>query len=359
MPLSTAPPALDYLIVGQGLAGTLLAHHMRKAGKRFRVIGHADPESSSMVAAGIVNPLTGRRYAKSWRIDELIPFAAQTYAEISALLNFPVFIKRPILRAVFTAGEENDWLSHTADPGYAGYMEEVADGTALAGTLVPPLRYGGVLRGGQVQVGALVEAYRKLLLSEGCYEEGVFDYQALELRPEGVRYKGLAAQRIVFCEGSAALHNPLFGYLPLRPAKGEVLLVRIPGAHIEAILKHKLFIVPWAEDTYWVGSTYYNRFDTAQPTQEGRLFLEGKLQEALTIPFEVIAHRAAVRPTVIDRRPLIGSHPTHANCFIFNGLGTKGASLVPYWAAHLMAHLEAGAPLDEEVSVRRFDGRMA
>ena len=346
----------DYLLIGQGQAGTLLAHFLEQAGKTAHVVDQYNPRSATQVAAGIINPITGRRYVKSWRVDELIPFAKKTYRDLESRLGIPIYHERPILRALFNSREENDWLARTAEPGYGQYMLDAAGLEEYAEKTVPAYSYGEVRHSAQVDIGRLADAYRAYLREKGAITEEVFDYGKLEVAAQGVRYKGLEAQTAVFCEGQHARQNPFFNYLPFGGAKGEVLIVRIPGARFEKILKHRVFIVPLQDGLYWVGSTYGWKFDNDGPTPEARAFLGERLEDILKTPFEVVEHRAAIRPTVKDRRPFLGRHPEFPSLALFNGLGTKGASLGPFWAKHMADFLVKNSTLEEAVDIGRFGG---
>ncbi|HMQ48768.1 MAG TPA: FAD-binding oxidoreductase [Saprospiraceae bacterium] len=346
---------VDYIIVGQGIAGTLLAYFLRQRGKTVLVMDSNEPNASSKIAAGIINPITGRKYVKSWRIDTLLPVAVETYRELENLLRMELFLQRPIIRTLFNHGEENDWLARTGDAAYQPYMADRANIGLYAETTHPAHAYGEVLHGGQVRMGALIAAFREMLIEEHAYWEETFDFALLEWPESGaVVYQNIQAQQIVFCEGYRGKDNPFFQYLPFRGAKGEVLIVKIPGIQYEKILKHQVFIVPLAQpEQYWIGSTYQPELD-ATPNPATRHWLESRLKEVLKVPFEVLTHQAAIRPTVKDRRPFLGIHPQFPQLAIFNGLGTKGASLGPYWAKHMADFLSGELILDSEVAIDRF-----
>ncbi|MCB0635020.1 MAG: FAD-dependent oxidoreductase, partial [Lewinella sp.] len=182
----------------------------------------------------------------------------------------------------------------------------------------------------------------------------VFDFEQLKIGDTGVRYGDWQAGHLIFAEGWRGKFNPYFQYLPFRGSKGEVLRIRLPEHHFDRIIKHRLFIVPFVDDTYWVGTYNDNQFKDEEPSAKGHDYLRERLDEVLAIPYEIVDHQAAVRPTVKDRRPFLGRHPGHPRLVLFNGLGTKGASLAPFWARHLAAHLENHTPLDPEVDIRRF-----
>ncbi len=344
---------VDFIIVGQGLAGTLLAHQLLKNDKRILVFDPGKENAATHVAAGIINPVTGRRYVKSWRIDELLPFAKKTYLELEQLLDISIYHPRQIIRTLFNAREENDWLLRTAEPGYIPYLSDSSELGEYEASTEPAYNYGEIRHSAQVNISKLSTSFGEMLSQKGMLKRDAFDFNELVFEDK-LLYKGYHAKMIVFCEGSQAVNNPFFNYLPFRGAKGEVLIVKIQNAEFEKILKHRIFIVPLENDTYWIGSTYDWNYENELPTQKGAEYLTERLSEVLKLPFEIIRHVAAIRPTVKDRRPFLGVHPDFPRLGIFNGLGTKGASLGPYWAKHMTEFLLNNAPLDDEVNILRF-----
>lgn len=345
---------IDYLIVGQGLAGTLLAYFLEKAGQKIKVIDQAKPNAASKVAAGLINPITGRRYVKSWKADQLIPFAKETYQQLEKELDIQFYHERNILRTLFNSREENDWLLRTGDEAYQKYMVEQAELEKYAEHTTLAFSYGEVRYSAQVALSTLIERYRQHLFENDLLSENKFAYDALKRQDSTIHYKDLSARNIVFCEGHQAINNPLFNYLPFGGAKGEVLIVRIPEGNFEKILKHRVFIAPLGADLYWIGSTYDWNIELEEPTEKGKSFLQSRLEDVLKIPYEIVAHKAAIRPTVKDRRPFLGKHPEWSNAYIFNGLGTKGASLGPYFAQHMVNYLTKKNALEDAVNIQRF-----
>lgn len=344
----------DFIVVGQGLAGTLISFMLERAGKDCLVIDAGIEQAASSVAAGIINPVTGRRYVKSWRIDTLLPFARRTYQELEALLGTSFASDYRIIRSIGSVKEENDWLARSADPSYEKYILDEADTSVFRDKIEPAFAYGELDRGMRVDIAGLIRHYRSYLTDTGKLLPASFDHSMLQTGDSGVTYGEIQARGVIFCEGYRAKYNPLFNYLPFHGDKGEVLIVRIPGANFDKLLKQNIFIVPLEADLYWVGTTYFRSYETLEPTPEGKTWLLTKLSEILRLPFEVVDHRAAVRPTVKDRRPFLGAHPDISGLWLFNGLGTKGTSLGPYWADHLTKHILEGQELDPEVNINRF-----
>jgi glycine/D-amino acid oxidase-like deaminating enzyme len=346
----------EYLIIGQGLAGTLIAHFLLAAGREVHLIDDNYPRAATKVAAGIINPVTGRRYVKSWRIEELIPMARRTYRAIEKKLGIEIFHPRPILRALFNNREVNDWQARAFDPAYQAFIvpgEQVDIGN-FAHHARQAFGYGELREGAQVEIGTLAEHYRRWFIGQGRLSESHFDFDQLQLTADGVQYQNIRARCLIFCEGAKSRTNPFFSYLPYEGNKGEALITTIPDADFHKILKQRIFVVPLADGRYWIGSTSNNFHANDLPTEEGKQYLVKNLEDLLRVPFTTEAHRAAIRPTIKDRRPLLGKHPKYPQLFIFNGLGTKGASLGPYWAQHLADVLTSGHKLDPEVDIERF-----
>lgn len=345
---------MDYIIVGQGLAGTLLGYFLEKAGKRVLFVDQGYESAATRVAAGIFNPITGRRFVKTWMVDELFPYAQKLYAELEKELGVGIYYDTQITRALFNHVEENQWMMRSDLPENIPYVDDTANFEHYNGKVVKPFSYFELKNAGRADIFAMVQAFRKKWKAKSMLMEEAFDFEQLEFQGEQVAYKGIKADRMIFCEGYLARNNPYFSYLKYNPAKGEVLIVRIPNLSFEKILKHKLYIVPLGEDLYWVGATNDWNNINCDTTAESRKYLENRLASFLEIPFEIVEHQAAVRPTVKDRRPFLGMHPKHPQLGIFNGLGTKGASLGPYWANEMAEFLLSGKELNPLVDIKRM-----
>ncbi|MFK7948938.1 MAG: NAD(P)/FAD-dependent oxidoreductase [Saprospiraceae bacterium] len=344
----------DYIIVGQGIAGTVLSHFLIKNGQNILVIDNGYLTSSSKVAAGIVNPITGRRYVKSWMFDTLLDFAQETYESLGESLNITCFEQRNIVRVLFNNKEENDYYARSGQNGYSQFMLETPDLKEYESVLNPVFSIGEVTKSGKVNLSSIMSAFRQKLETNNQILTEQFDFEQLTLKKDTVYYKNIEAKNIIFCEGIKGTENPFFNYLPFNGAKGQVLIVRIPNFKPQKIFKHRIFFVPLEEDTFWVGATNENDYTDNLPTEKGRINLEKKLQKIIKVPYEIIKHQAAIRPNVKDRRPFIGQHPKFDNLFIFNGLGTKGSSLAPYFANHFVEHLLHQKPLMKEVNIQRY-----
>lgn len=349
---------LDYIIVGQGLAGTLLAYLLMKAGQKIILIDSDLDMTASKVAAGIINPVTGRRIVKSWRVDEFLPIAKSIYQNIEQIFNISIYKNIEICKAIRTVEEENEWLLRAGYPAYQAYCgQEPPDMRHFETKIHPFHAFATILQAAQVDVPQLISFFKSHFNQNNILLKESFDYDDLEILENEVQYRGfLKAKKIIFCEGAGGAKNPFFEHLPFNLDKGELLKIKIPNAPFDKIFKNHLSIVPLdaAQNLYWVGATNEWKFTHPYPTDIQKQLIINELNTILTVPFEVIAHQAAIRPTVKDRRPFIGLHPNFPVLAIFNGFGTKGTSLIPFWAAHFTDVLLHQQKLDSEVNIHRF-----
>jgi glycine/D-amino acid oxidase-like deaminating enzyme len=342
----------DFLIVGQGLCGTWLSYYLQQAGQSFLVIDWPNANSPSRVAAGIVNPVTGRRMVKTWMIDELLPFVWNQYQEIGKHLNIACiaqkkiidFFPSPQMKLAFDDRYQTDatYLSRPDNPHQWQAFFNYAFG---AGEIQPCYL---------VHLQTLLPAYRAQLKQENQLLEDIFDMAQFSVSNGRVQYKDITAANIIFCDGTASNQYPYFNYLPTAPNKGEMLLVKVPELPPDGIYKKGMTLVPIKDDVYWMGSSYEWSFDNDQPTEAFRKKAAAILKEWLKVPFTILDHMAAIRPATLERRPFVGFHPLHPSIGILNGMGTKGCSLAPFFTQQLVNHRLYGHPLHPEADILRF-----
>lgn len=347
------------------MAGSLLAYYLLQKGCKIIVIDAAYTEeviatnyrSSSSIAAGVINPITGKRYVKSWRIDELLPEAREMYQAIEKLLKIPIWQERSLIRSLQNVEDENQWLLRSSYADNVAYCTDKCTPSVLEGlktTIQNFHAFAEIKQAAQVHIPALVKHFRQYLMAQDCYFKDNFEYRDCILKENAVLYKAFKAQKVIFCEGAKGIDNPYFKWLPYNLDKGELLIAKIPNFNLNYIFKHHISIVPLGNDLYWVGATNDWHFADDQPTEVNKQLIIKELESILKLPFEIIDHQSAIRPTVKDRRPFIGIHPDFEAVTIFNGFGTKGASLIPYWAKHFSDVLLRGGEVDKEVNIDRY-----
>lgn len=343
---------IDYLIIGSGLAGISFAEKALQNGKSIFVMDN-NSQNSSQIAGGLYNPVILKRFSEVWKAKEQLELMEQFYAVLEEKLKCTVDFKRPILRKFFSVEEQNNWFAASDKLTLAPFLSTQLISKKYPG-IDSPYGYGEVLQTGYVDTAFLIEKYRGYLIEHTLFQEESFVYDALQLETSGIRYKDIQAKHIIFAEGFGMHANPYFKDLPLDGTKGELFIIKAPKLDLDVIVNTSVFILPLGNDLFKVGATYNWKDKTNLPSEEGKTELVERIQEIITCDFEIIAHFAGVRPTVKDRRPLVGTLQNHQAIHILNGLGTRGVMLGPAMAKELFDSIEYQVPLDAAIDIRRF-----
>ena len=344
----------NYIIVGQGIAGTVLAFSMIKKGLQVLVIDDTNLSQCSKVAAGNFNPIVFKRLVKSWMADELIEYSDSFYKEAEEILNQHFYLKKEIVRIFGEEQEKDFWLKKAFDTDEGKYLSKTIATDFFTDVVNNPLGCAFVNNGCNLYVEKFLKDFRNYFIQHNQLLDEVFDYSQLVINENSVSYKKNTATKIIFCEGYKVAENPYFKWLPLKPAKGETLNVRIKNLPTDKIINNDIYILPIGDDLFIVGATYdwVNLNDNI--TENGRIEISEKLSKVINVPFEIISQQAGVRPSMIDRRPVAGLHPQHKTMGVFNGMGTKGVMLAPYFAKEFVDFLEDNIELNNEVDITRF-----
>lgn len=347
---------LDFLIIGQGISGTFLSYFLRKAGKNILVIDEDKPFTASKVASGVINPVTGRRIVRTWRIEELLPFALNAFKDFGALLGINIVKELSIIefhpsvqmKEAFEKRltEEAEYLQKTNGDDWMQFFNFYNG----AGKVNPCLL---------IDINPMLNKWRERLQLENILLNERFCWDSCTIYNDRITYKDITAKKIIFCDGVAGIENPYFKNLPYAVNKGEAIIARIPTLSQEYIYKQGLSIVPWKEDLFWIGSSYEWNFTNVLPTKAFKDKVTQQLSYWLKLPFEIIDHIASVRPANMERRPFVGLHPLFCTVGILNGLGTKGCSLAPFFANQLTDYLVEGKPIYADADVKRFEKTLA
>ncbi|WP_338731558.1 NAD(P)/FAD-dependent oxidoreductase [Mangrovimonas cancribranchiae] len=341
---------VDYIIVGQGLAGVNFCHLLLKQNKSF-VVFDDNSQQSSTVAGGLYNPVVLKRFTPVWKSDKQLELVNRVYNDLEAYLETTLDYKLPVKRLFNSVEEQNNWFVAADKYGLQKYLSpKICSNNNVA---VPaPYGLGEVLHTGRIDTEHLLVTFKNKL--ESTYINESFNYDDLIIKEDYVIYKDIQAKSIVFCEGFGLKKNPYFNYLPLNGTKGELLTIHAPDLKIDFVLKSSAFLIPLGDDYYTVGATYNWTDKTNKPSEEGKKELLDKLNTFIQCDFKVVNQKAGIRPTVKDRRPLVGQHPKYNNLYVLNGLGTRGVMIAPYVAQQLYNLIEKDVNLEEEINVTRF-----
>ena len=358
----------NYLIVGQGLAGSVLAAHLLAAGQAVKVVNDPNGSSASKVAAGLYNPIVFKRLTKTYCADEALRALAVFYPQQERLLGARFYHPRPLHKLFAEQREVDFYCKKAGEVLYKAAGEQVPNYLQV-GTASPLPSFvnaengaGIVTHAGYVDVAAYLKHWRTYLLNKGFLHEEAFDFAHLAIG-EGqdgvVAYKDMEAERIIFCEGWRCVDNPYFKFVPFKLTKGELLTLSIAdlteaeSGFVDIVSKGG-FLLPMGNGQFRVGATY-NWDDLSESiSAEGLGELIRIVERLVNRPYALVKHEAGIRPTVIDRRPLLGFHKQYRQVGLFNGLGTKGVMLAPYFAEVLVNHCLHGVALPADVDVNRF-----
>ena len=344
---------MKILLIGQGISGTWLSYWLQQSGAEIIIIDEERPNSATRVASGLINPLTGRRVVTTWMAETLLPFAETHYTNLGEMLNAKLISNCGIM--AFPSSEEMvDAYQKRIDQGspYVHGLTQTETWEAYFN-----FRHGVVhiQPAYWVDLQTLLAGWRQWLLAHGLLRQDCFDESKLQVLGDGVVYNDIHADYIVYCDGIHTFQSTYWQGLPYSFNKGEALIVSIDGLPHGQIYKFGISVlVPWHNGQWWVGSTYENDYVNELPTDAFSKRTEYFLQHTLRLPFTITDHVAAIRPSVLERRPFVGKHPHSERVGIFNGMGSKGVSLAPYFAKQLAEHVLYGSELSPDVDIRRY-----
>lgn len=342
-----------YLIVGGGIAGLSVASALAKRHIAFVMVDDPQPVKATAVAAGLLNPIVLKRLNPVWQAAEFARTASGFYRDLEKQLGAGLYREATIKRLFSKIKEQNDWLHASDRPFLEDYLDSAIDFEPQA--FKAPFGLGTTRHTARIHTPELIDAFQSQLCDQGCLRAEALDFQALEVGKTALTYRCESFDQVIFCEGHQLKANPYFQYLPLRATKGEYLRVHAGRAKLDFILKARYFFIPNPGGTITIGATYAHDDASPKPTEQARHLLLRAFEKTFGFTPEVRAQPVGIRPTVSDRRPLLGTHPTHRKLAVLNGLGTRGLLMAPQLAEALVAHLESGAPLAPQASIRRFD----
>lgn len=343
---------IDYLIVGCGLAGISFAEEVLKHNKTILVLDN-DSQSSSKIAGGLYNPVILKRFSEVWEAQSQLVIMNAFYAQLQPRIEQQFDYKMPILRKFFSVEEQNNWFAASDKPNLGPFLSTELHFKAYKG-IQADFGYGEVLHTGYVDTASLLSAYRDYLTKNNWFRQEAFDYSEVDIEEDYVQYKDIQAKHLIFAEGFGLHANPFFNHLPLDGTKGELFIIKAPGLDLDVIVNTSVFILPLGNDLFKVGATYNWKDKTDLPTEDGKTELVARIREIIDCDFEIVSHFAGVRPTVRDRRPLVGTHAEHDRIHVLNGLGTRGVMLGPAMAKVLYDWIENQIPLVKEIDIQRF-----
>ncbi len=347
---------VDFLIIGQGLAGSILAWFLIKEGYSVHIVDNSHAHSSSIAAAGLINPLAGKRMVKPDNCDHYLEQLRATYAEFEKLFSRQFYFPVEMLRFMTDASQLDMVQKRLSD---SPYSELIADFFSADQSTNPFVnRFGGCIQKqtGYLDIAGLLTTLNGFFREKKIIDQYPVDHDEISLENRRVKYKELEASFCIFCEGYQAMTNPWFTWLPFQPAKGEILTIESRQFHADRIINRANWLIPIRNHQYRVGSTNSWDFADDEPTPLGKQHIENSLAELFEQKpvYKVIDHQAGVRPATRDKNPFIGFHPGFSQLGIFNGFGARGSLTIPWYSRVFTDSIVKQRKLPATVDIQRY-----
>lgn len=343
---------VETLIVGQGIAGTTLALQMEEQGKDYAIIDNNLEKSSSLVAAGLYNPVVFRKPSLSFNAHLVIPYLKSFYEKWEVKLETKFHQNRNIIKLFTSVEEINNWEIKSHNDQLKAFLSKGLLQPGFNSNLHCEMGAGMTMQSGNVYVSEFLEATKKHFGSKLLQAE-VLNIQKTDSGFSCFTSQGeIKADRVILSTGH--LNRPQFNYLPLNGTKGDILTIYCPEIEGMDIINKGFFIMPLGNGFHRVGATFEWDNLGYQVSEKARIELEGKLNTVMKCDFKIEDQQTGLRPTVGDRRPLLGEHPDIKDLYLFNGLGSKGIMLAPYYSEQLVNHIFENQPLEKEVDIKRY-----
>jgi len=345
---------IDFLIIGRGLSGSLLAWELIQRGCSVVIVDNGI-ENASQVAAGLINPVTGKRLVKSADAGRLLTTSRNFYSYLEDFFHQEFFRTKPMLRIFRSEKELNEAERRYINPDYAGYINNIQTSENHIGNLTTPFGYMEQTNAGHLLTLSVLDCLKTFFISKNCYRQASIEYRDILLEPT-LHWQDIYPKQVIFCEGHFATQNPWFSWLPFQPVKGEILTLQHETILPDKILNYGNWLIPLSSNQIRIGATFDRVNLDIHPTEVGKNML---LDEVRMLSPDlgnsiIINHQANIRPCTLDRNPFIGHHPVNNQLGIFNGFGSKGSLQIPWYSKHFANKLLEGNPLLSTCNIARY-----
>jgi glycine/D-amino acid oxidase-like deaminating enzyme len=345
----------EFLIVGGGLAGMSLTLELTEKNRTVLLLDDEFGSSSSRVAAGMINPIVPKGVRKTWLCDEIFPKIDSWYTKWEGRLNAFFYKSMPLIQIHPDERTALEWKKRSEDSDFDAYLEQGTD--PLPAEIHAPFGYSIIKGGGRLNVANFLRSGKQYLMNRSAMQVHTIKYGEIVVDQTGVEWNGMRFSAVIFCEGIAAMQNPWFGDLHFHPTGGDVLRVKTEWKQPtpDVMWKRRQWLLPDGEGNYLLGSNFHKGETGIEPQAKDAEMLISETKSWFGGNIKLLEHRRGTRPTVEGRRPYLGNHSSGKPIYIFNGLGSKGSSLVTLLAPMMADYLCEAKPLNSEVDIRRFD----
>lgn len=334
-------------IIGQGIAGSVLAFLLDQEGYSVHLIDDGNLTSSSMVAGGMWNPVSFKRMSQSWKADTLLPIAETTYRKMESDLKVEFFHPMELVKLFPDNQAANNWdaLCVSAELGHYLTSERDED---VSHQFKQPHGHGILKHSGWLDMPLLLKSCKAYFEKKGMLTVAPFTEEwESKILQDGEH------TLIIYATGTSST-DMFSDRVQIIPNKGEVLTIKDDTLQLSRILIFSKFLLPLGKGLFRLGATYnWNKVELG-PTEEGRQEILSQFYNHYPKEVEVVGHQTGYRPTTRDRFPIIGLHPDNPQKAIFNGFGSKGVMSVPFFAQHFISYLNGETSVMREVDVMRY-----
>ncbi|KXJ39736.1 MAG: hypothetical protein AXA67_11780 [Methylothermaceae bacteria B42] len=350
----------DFLIVGQGLAGSILAWQLYQAGAKVLVVD-GQLSSASRVAAGLITPVTGKRWVKTSHMDTLLPFACGFYQNLGDQLNRQLYITKPLLRLFQDESDKNKALKRQQDPAYSAYLGDFQPPGSAGYGLNDNVGGLWIRQTGYIASHLLCEAVQHWLVERNLLVREKLAFNQLKKDHDQVQWNAYKAKKIIFCEGWRVAQNPWFQSLPWQPSQGDIITCQSFDPLPPFTVSRGIWLLPLQAGIFRIGATYQWHPLDEKPSQTGKNYLLSQLKQMFQKPIQVdcIEQKTGIRPNTLDQQPIMGCHPGFPQLVLFNGFGSKGGLQIPYYSQCLRDFFLHDQPLPTHVDIERYHDRLA
>ncbi len=342
---------IDYLIIGQGLAGSFLAWELLQRDQKVIVIDN-DKENASLIAAGLINPVTGMRFVKSTGVDYLLPTALDFYQGLAHFFQQSFYVESPMLRIFRNNKELIACQKRLSLSNYKPFLDKIIP---TFSTINAPIGLLKQKQTGYLLTKPLLHTLKAYLISINSYTKTDFNYDDIKLAPD-LQWQQFKPKQIIFCEGYLGINNPWFSWLPFQPVKGEIITASSSNKIIDKLLNYGQWYIPLDSHQFRTGATFDRdnlETDITSSAKKSLLKSLNHVYPSLT-PENIIRQQAGIRPTTLDKQPFIGPHPHHSELIFFNGFGAKGSLQIPWYCQCLVDYLLFLKPIPSSTNILRY-----
>jgi glycine oxidase len=327
------------LIIGQGIAGSVLAWTLHWEDKTVHVLDRGRNITASRIAAGLITPFTGRRLSKAGDFEESLTVAKEFYRRVERETGASLFEEEPAVRYFLDEAEREFFLKER--------HETHRDEIELINSENGVVKGFRMLRAARLRVTEFLEVTRAFFAAKGGFREVDLDpVKDIEIIENGVQIgkQGLTGEELFFCQGYQREENPWFPGIPDAPARGEILRLDIPGRTAREVVHRGLWLAPVTDqredssaNEYLLGATYDRENLDQDETQSGQDELLRGLEEITIEDYSVLGHYSAIRAGMKTRRPIMARHAKYPHVAIMNGMGSKASLMAPLTAQRLLS----------------------